>query len=701
MGLLSSIVQWTGRKFADLATISSSQIGQLDALGPYGHLRDMFTPRQVNPYLLEALREAVAPIDGGIGRLVTLDGIVAVEGDNDRLVAEIEDWASSVQVGDAEIGLQAFCDALGNEVYEQGFAIGEWVPDRRGRDIIALRVADSKGVHFRGREGFEAWYQPPPPVNAPRGDGTHQVEAVLRNSYLTGLSTQALGQAGYTQLDTQRLVYIGNRLEGSDPYGVSMIRSLEFVSQILLQIQNATGQVWGRFGDPPLSLTYKTKGRALTQDQLAARRNALAADLAKVMAAKGRGNSADFVQAIGADDDIAITVIGAQEQILEIEMPARHMLEQVVAKFGLPAWMLGFQWSTSERLAEQQSEVVLQESRTRWVRRKPYLTNVVATMLRLRGRTWRRGDWALVQRLPNLHDELKRAQAGFLLAQTDLMLRGELNATPQAQGTDSGAAKALTWPAAPLQLGKSAAGGAEPFAEADPALPEIEEDAIDGLLAAWSRARRRTLAALGLEESSKAADTFRFQFSMLATLAEIETELLASISGEDGPLVRNMLRAWLRGVRNAAQDVDVAASLAEVPATLRAEIIERGFGLVRDATVRTLRDDIAGELAQGVYDGLNSTEVARRLRARFSAHEYDWERLARSEITLAQAQGKEAEYRELGVTRYDYVTMGDSRVSAICRRHASNGPHTVGQGPLPMRDSHPNCRCTTRPRLED
>ena len=431
------------------------------------------------------------------------------------------------------------------------------------------------------------------------------------------------------------------------------------------------------------------------------------------MAAKRKGNAADFVQAIGADDEITITVIGAQDQILEIEMPARHLLEQVVSKFGLPAWMLGFQWSTSERLAEQQSEVVLQESRTRWQRRAPYLTRLVATMLRLRGRSWKAGDWKLVQHLPNLHDELKRAQAGFLLAQTDLMLRGELNATPQPAGTDQGAAKWFgpdlsplfvpPWAHPPgLGLGwkttrKSASDdGAEPFAEPDPELPALEARTIRALQGAWKRAERQLIDRLGLTPTKREGELFEFTAQMLLVLQEIANQMEAE--GADA-LTRGLFDAWLRGVANAATDLDLAQVLTEIPAALREAIGQRGLQLVRNVVIRAMTDDVGAALAQGAFDGLNSSEVASRLRQRFDVYNYDWERLARSEITLAQSEGKQAEYQEAGVDSYDYVTMRDALVSSICREHERNGPYPVGGGPLPMRDSHPNCRCTTKPRV--
>ncbi len=391
-------------------------------LGLWSGISDWFVPRQVNPSLYEALREAIAPIDGAVNRLVTLDGIISVEGENDALVQEIADWMANIPVNDMETGFQAFTDSMGQERYEQGFALGEFIVDAKGRDVVGLRVADSKGVLFRRGEQFEAYYRPPGRA-AVRGDGTDRVEQILRGTYGTA-TTGDLNGKGFKSLDLSRVVYQSINNEADNPYGVSMLRGIEFVSQILLQIQNATGQVWQRYGDPSLSLTYKTNNRKITAADLDQRRNSLAADLAKVLDAKRKGNSLDLVAAIGADDEISIEVIGAQDKVIEIEMPARHMLEQIVAKFGIPSWMLGFHWSTAERLAESQGIIVLQESRTRFARSLPALSRVIETMLRLRGRTWKPGDWKLVQVLPSLFDELKRAQAEFLRAQTELMLSG-------------------------------------------------------------------------------------------------------------------------------------------------------------------------------------------------------------------------------------------------------------------------------------
>jgi len=124
-----------------------------------------FVPRQVNPYFYEALRESIGMIDGGINTLVTLDGIVRVRGKNERLVKLIRTGLmQKIPVNDNETGLQAFYASQGNEIYEQGFSVGEVVMDAKGRELIGLRVADSKGIGFARENGtLRTYYRPPMP----------------------------------------------------------------------------------------------------------------------------------------------------------------------------------------------------------------------------------------------------------------------------------------------------------------------------------------------------------------------------------------------------------------------------------------------------------------------------------------------------------------------------------------------------------
>jgi hypothetical protein len=67
--------------------------------------------------------------------------------------------------------------------------------------------------------------------------------------------------------------------------------------------------------------------------------------------------SRDFV-AVG---DVDIRVIGADNQILDSEVPVRQILEQLIARTGIPPFMLGLNWSTTERMSSQQADMMTSE----------------------------------------------------------------------------------------------------------------------------------------------------------------------------------------------------------------------------------------------------------------------------------------------------------------------------------------------------
>jgi len=690
-------------------------------LGPWDAMLHTFVPQLVNPYFYEALRRAIPLLEGGINCMVLLDGLVRFEGKDQALCDELDAAMRELPVDDGEFGLQSYYEIIGNEMYEQGFGMAERVMDARGRRLIGLRTADAKGLLARRDENgtIEWYYRPPAYELATRRNGTDYTEVVVRNN-IVNVTPGYLNQLNYMDLDPSTLVYNAFRPESNNPYGVSLLRSIEFVSQNLLRIQNATGRAWDRFGDPPFQLTYKTKNRSLKQTDLDKRTATLANDLANVLSAKRMGNSADFVQAIGADDEIQIQVIGGKGEVMDIEMPSRHMVEQILAKLRIPGWMVGITEAQAGRMADQQSEMVLMESKVRFVRRLPALNTIVSTHLRGEGYTWKPGDWEIVQELPNLRDVMKQAQARFLNAQADMMTQGRTGANdtptgvvdgmPPGLGGDPNQGKGARVKSVQTHLKKNgsivteltfhdctqhkAAGedDGEPWAESDPQLPLIEAAAANGLMELWQQLEADTADTLGLMSADGSAVWTFDASTMLRKLMADQDRFIAAAGATDGPLIAQAFDAFVRGLENAASEFDAQAAVDAYRESIRLEIATRGLELVRNAAVRTYHDGIVQQLADGAFDGINPNTVADRLAAAFDLGEYDWTRLARSEIARAQGAGKLREYENMGVKQVNWVTGGGA--CQICNELADNGPYDIASAPKPMDDSHPNCRCT-------
>jgi len=107
-----------------------------------------------------------------------------------------------------------------------------------------------------------------------------------------------------------------------------------------------------------------------------------------------------------------------------------------------------------------------------------------------------------------------------------------------------------------------------------------------------------------------------------------------------------------------------------------------------------IRDSIKRELIEGLKEGKSFEEIKPRIveKAR-GITSYQAERIARSEIIKAHSEGTKQSMVEAGIKKYGWLTARDVRVCKICREFEKKGPYEVGAGPIPVQDSHPNCRC--------
>ena len=112
----------------------------------------------------------------------------------------------------------------------------------------------------------------------------------------------------------------------------------------------------------------------------------------------------DFV-AVG---DVDIKVIGADNQVLDSEVPVRQILEQLVARTGIPPFLLGLSWSSTERMSTQQADMMTSELTA--IRRglEPVVERICELWLALHGYDRRvTVDWEDI----NLQDLVEEARA--------------------------------------------------------------------------------------------------------------------------------------------------------------------------------------------------------------------------------------------------------------------------------------------------
>ncbi len=203
------------------------------------------------------------------------------------------------------------------------------------------------------------------------------------------------------------------------PYGVSLLRSMPFLTEILLKIYQAVGMNWERMGNVRFAVVYKPGDSPLDQSMAQERSRQIAREWSAAMQAGKDGSVRDFV-AVG---DVDIKVIGADNQILDSEVPVRQILEQLIARTGIPPFLLGLSWSSTERMSTQQADMMTSEITA--IRRglEPVVERICELWLTLHGYDRRVAvDWADI----NLQDLVEEARAELYREQAeDLRLARE------------------------------------------------------------------------------------------------------------------------------------------------------------------------------------------------------------------------------------------------------------------------------------
>lgn len=277
--------------------------------------------------LYGVLREQVPIVDACIGKIIRLVGgfkPVALDPD---FQPQLDWFAQNVKVGSSGQSLNTFIDCYLDSLITYGCALAEVVYDKSRRNIAGVYVAPVKKLDIReGKKPFTRDYFV--------GRGSNAVK--IRH--------------------TENLMFTALSPTAENPMGVSVLRGLPALSKILLRIYESIGQNFDRVGSVRYAVTYKPSSDS---DKAFARERAMqiAREWSNGMQMAKNGELRDFV-AVG---DVGIKVIGADNQILDTEVPVRQLLEQLIAKLGIPPFLLGLSWSTSERMSVQQCDILTTE----------------------------------------------------------------------------------------------------------------------------------------------------------------------------------------------------------------------------------------------------------------------------------------------------------------------------------------------------
>lgn len=341
---------------------------------PFGMLGDYVPLRNGETRLYRAVREAVPVVDAAVCKIIRMVGGVTASCGDPAAETALREFLRTVPVGRGQFGVNAFLDSYVDSLLVCGRAVGEIVPAAGNRDIGALLCGRVEDIEIQ--EG----------------------ETPLTFT-ICGPDEQGLMAAlPYQEL----LLFTPLNPETGSPYGVSMLRSLPFLADILMKIYNTVGVNWERCGNVRFSVTCQG-GDGVSA---AERSRQLAEEWSRAMRETRNGSVRDFVAVGGVD----IRVIGGDAPILDSQVPVRQIMEQIVAKTGIPPFMLGLSWSSTERMSAQQADLLTTEITA--IRRglTPVLERICRLWLRMHGFTC---GFEIVWDDINLQDQVEEAKAAL------------------------------------------------------------------------------------------------------------------------------------------------------------------------------------------------------------------------------------------------------------------------------------------------
>lgn len=338
---------------------------------PYYQLAS-YMPMNSDTRVYLQLRQAVPIIDAALNKIVRLTEGFHFETGSEKTDRQISDYFESINVGGNQQGLSAFVSNYLNQLLTFGTAIGEIVLGKSG--IYALYNSDLSEIELkRAANGIDVdFYNSNKPIANP-----------------------------------SLILYSVLNPKPNDLCGTSILQGLPFVSDILMKIYNTIGSNWEHAGNVRYAVTCKTDGD-MADSQTAKQRAENIAQAWKE--AMDSSSVKDFV-AVG---DVSVQVIGADNVCLDSEIPVRQLLEQIVAKLGIPPFMLGLSWSSTERMSTQQADILTTELESYRRVLTPVISKIGNLYLSLNGiNSMVKVVWDDI----TLQDQCDSAQARLYLAQ--------------------------------------------------------------------------------------------------------------------------------------------------------------------------------------------------------------------------------------------------------------------------------------------
>lgn len=322
--------------------------------------------------LYKTLREAVPVIDAALLKITRLIGTFDVECSTKEATESLRRFLCDVKVNNSSNGIMQFLYVYLDQMLTYGTAVSEIVMSKDNTRISALYNADLSDIELV------------------KDDKTLDTKIYVNNRD---------GSKTLVQHPERLCIGVMNP-QPSEVYGTSVLKGLPYISSILLKIFNTIGVNFERVGNVRFAVNYRPdKAEGVSTKK---RVQEIADQWGKAM--RDKTSVCDFVS-VG---DVSVKVIGADSQVLSCDIEIKHLLEQIVSKLSIPPFLLGFSWSSTERMSSVQADILTSELEFYRTLLNPAIRKICRCYLRMSGYC---DDFFINWSNINLQDETQLAQA--------------------------------------------------------------------------------------------------------------------------------------------------------------------------------------------------------------------------------------------------------------------------------------------------
>lgn len=384
--------------------VNNQDVGAYGSLGGVTQLREGdistkvfadYFPTKFNTNLLSFIRETIPLCDRAIKLDKALYGDFEIEFENKQLQEEVADWKRTCRVNYFESDLINWAKQMLDSSREFGGGIGETILNKTLTDIACLRVGDVRQIRFA--------------KNKQTGD-------------LMIVQTDVGKSIPFPRQDL--IHYLGIDYRQGNPYGYPLFWGVPFVANIFTRILKCIESQIIRVGDPIFVIILESdetvKPSAATEAISGFKGSWNAVQKAKTM-----GKYGDVYDAPPPGSKYVIKAVGADLEIMDLEIPTRTILEQISLASDYPTFLLNLHMGDNYNITTHQNDLIVTKTNDMRQKSEPILRAIIDIKLALMRRAG--VPYQLKWNDVNLQDEkvtaeVKKLEAEATQIETDTRL---------------------------------------------------------------------------------------------------------------------------------------------------------------------------------------------------------------------------------------------------------------------------------------